>query len=435
MLKIIKRLIVLLCFPCMLYSQERIQILDFDSLWSLVEQRNPSLAVYKLNVQIAEDNKYAARSFLLPSITASASGQNNFKIQTTVIQGKFLGQPNETFYAQFNSKINYAAGLTLNYSLFDWQSITRKRQAENYVNVQEAQEMYFLQTLKNQTASLFYQALVLRMALDISIADMELTDSIVAIMQRKYDEGVVALIDLNQAKINNSTVEQNKLTSENLLDSGINQLKILLGLSVEETLSLDVELPFLPAGTSLFLGEDKQLYTYPFMIKDAEHSYKSQWRQNMPRLSFDAYYGANMYNSALSGFTFKSSQWHPQQYIGLSLTIPVFTGLNTLYNTKAAKKNVDVMEVQYDAARKQSGLNDRLLLESIVRKRASVEKAYESFRLYGENISLYHAQFNEGALELKVFLTYFQDYLTAQNSYLSQLSDYYNDLSIIISRN
>jgi len=284
-------------------------------------------------------------------------------------------------------------------------------------------------------ASLYYQTLVSLKSLEITRKDLILADTLVNLANRKYTEGSISLIDLNQSKINYNQLAQNVIASESLHESNIHQLKILLGLNVNDTVIIRESLPEKIKPQTYSLGEDKLLDTYTRMVKDAEYNFKIQKSANIPILSLNGYYGANQFQQTLDAFSFNSSAWHGQEYIGLSLTASLFSGLNDINKMKAAKKNVELAQTELEIATLQSAINDHLLLEEIVRKGISTQQAAEAFRLYKENLNLYNIQYKEGAIDLNTFLLYFQNYLITENAYFTQLSNYYNDLSVIISRN
>lgn len=416
-------------------GQRTIELTSFEQLWGMAVKQNPTLDIYKLNIEIARYNHRASNSYLLPTIAANATAQDNFAIQTTVVNGHLLGQPDQLLFEQFGTKYTYAGALSLSYILFDWQKVVTSKQAQNNVKLQQAQEGYYLQTLKNQTALSYFQSLVSLRALEISRQDLALADTLVKIAQHKYDEGTLALIDLNQAKINYNQIVQNAIASENLYQSNIDQLRILLGSSVNDSIVLNEQLPKEVQQERYMLNENKLLDTYAYMVKDAEFSLKSQRAVNSPHLSFNAFYGFDQFQETFSAFSFKSADWHKQQYIGLSLSQPLFAGFGNSNRVRAAKKNVELARKQAEIATQQSDINDHLLLGEVERKRNSAEKALITFNLYAENLSLYNVEYREGAIDLNTFLIYFQNYLIAENAYLGQLADYYTDLSVIISRN
>jgi len=431
----IKRIYITIILSVLLSSMAvaQVQFESFEQLWEMTVKQNPTLATYRLNIKIAKDNYRASKSFLLPSISASASGQDNLKLQQTVVGGSLAGQAEETL--TLGSRYSYSAGLTGNYTLFNWQTITESRQAKNAVQLQESQEAYYLQTLKNMAASLYYQTLVSLKALEITRKDLAFSDTLVHLATEKYAEGSISLIDLNQSKINYNQIAQNAIASENLYEGNISQLKILLGLQVDDTIIINERLPEKIETTDFQLGKNKQLDTYARMVKDAEYTFKVQKSVNIPVLSFFAYYGGDQFQNKLKAFSFKSSQWHRQEYIGLSLSASLFSGLYDLNKMKAAGKNVELAQTQLEIAAQESAINDRLLLDEIVRNGASTQKASEAFFLYRENLNLYHIQYSEGVIALNTFLVYFQNYLITENAYFTQLSNYYNNLSVVISRN
>jgi outer membrane protein TolC len=58
----------------------------------------------------------------------------------------------------------------------------------------------------------------------------------------------------------------------------------------------------------------------------------------------------------------------------------------------------------------------------------------ESFGLYGQNVRLDQQKYGQGLMSLDVYMKAFQDYLTAENTYLNNLSQLLSIQATIISR-
>lgn len=415
--------------------QNRMELCSFEQFWEMTVRQNPTLAIYKHNTEIARYNYRASLSYVMPTVLITINAQDNFKEATTVIEGNTKGNPTETFFARLGTKYNYTTAITVNYTLFDWQKITAAKQAQNNIKLKDSQEAYYRQTLKNQAALLYYQTLVSVQALSITEQDIILADSLVKIARNKYKEGVLALTALNQAKINYYQIAQNVIKSQNLYQNNIHELRILLGIRMSDTIVFRERLPERIQKETYGLGKDKLLDTYLFLIKDALYNLKNQRRIYVPKLSFNVYYGFDQFQDELSAFSFKSSAWHQHQYVGLSLSLPLFSGLGNMNRSKVAHTNLDLVYKQAAIAIEQSRINDNLLIGEIERKYLATQQAFEAFKLYGENLNMYKIEYDEGAIDINTLLIYFQDYLISENAYLGQLSDYYNDLCVIISRN
>lgn len=155
---------------------------------------------------------------------------------------------------------------------------------------------------------------------------------------------------------------------------------------------------------------------------------------NTIKLSLNAYYGAQQFNDNFD-FRFESQYWYPQSYVGLTLSRPIFTGLSKINKVKAAKTSLNTAKLQAEIARDQSRINDDRLMGELSRCERAVVNRHKNYLLYKENLTIYKIKYDEGSISLENYLSYFDDYLRAENSYLSELSAYYQKLSIVISRN
>ena len=115
-------LIVFLIFNLQLsaFAQQKvdtIRIDNLDMLWKLAIEKNSSQKIYQLKNQQAKVDYNTSRTYLLPQISGSFSGQNNTELATTPVPGELLGQPNTTQYLQFGNQYVYNTGVTMQKNL------------------------------------------------------------------------------------------------------------------------------------------------------------------------------------------------------------------------------------------------------------------------------------------------------------------------------
>jgi outer membrane protein len=90
--------------------------------------------------------------------------------------------------------------------------------------------------------------------------------------------------------------------------------------------------------------------------------------------------------------------------------------------------------VQYDNAKQQSEISDRLLLKNNKDYLNMVMASENSFKLYHDNLILNQQKYTEGVSNIDTYLKAFQDYLTAENTYLNNLSQLLSVKATILSR-
>lgn len=423
--------------PNFLRAQENkaLEISSLDSTLAIGIRFNSSYAVYKQETQVALCNLRIARGTGLPNISGSLNAQDNTHLATTPIPGTLIGKPGTTYNAQFGTKYNYTAGILLTKDVFNWQNYLQIKLARGNYKLTQVQSDAYLQSLKEQIAKLYYSILVAKSSLDLNEKNKKIGDSQIRIAQNKLDQGNTDALNLNQAKINYNSVLQNEAQSRELLDQGIENLKILLGekgnreLIVHDQLSLDSGFYF----NQKSLLEDKNLETYKQEMNNSQIQARIQRSAFLPKLSIQSYLGASQYRNDF-GFSLNSNNWNKVSYIGLGLSIPIFTGLGNLNKYRSAQGQYSISRIQYESAVHQNILQDELLLKTEKNLKEMVNSSLEGYKLYEKNLELNKQKFNEGVIGLDIYLKSFQDYINSENIFLNNLSNYLSNKATLISR-
>jgi len=436
MRKLTVALLVSICLPAITWAQS--DTLRFNSLSEIINTaiaKNPTQAVYQLQIKQARFNYKASKGFIYPSASAAFNGTDNLHLAVTPIPGILIGQPGTTFYAQFGKKYSYNTGVTLGQDLIDWQSIFQSEVAKGNVKLNELQQDSYVQNLKEQVAKLYFTVLVAKASLRISSQDSVYADSLLILSKQRLAQGVTDAIAVNQAEINYNNVLQSKALSKQLYDQGIENLKILLGAKPAQELNLqeNVQLNNFSAGEAAKIGADRNLDVYQQQVSIADIQRKSQRSVAYPKLSATAFFGAQEFRDNF-GFSLDNSSLIGYRYIGLNLSVPIFTGFANSNKYQSAVVQKQIAEAQYNNALQQSQINDRLLVKNFADYSAAVNASNRSFVLYGRNLKLNQQKYQEGILNMDAYLRVFQDYLNAENAYLNNLSQLLSTRATILSR-
>jgi outer membrane protein len=416
---------------------DTVSITSLGEVFTTAIKHNPSQAVYQLQIRQAQYNYKASKGFIYPNASASFNGTDNLHLAVTPIPGILIGKPGTTFYAQFGKKYIYNTGLTLGQDLVDWQSIFQSEIEKSTVQLNEVQQESYIQSLKEQAAKVYFSILIAKSSLRLSKLDSIYADSLQAMAKQRLKQGVTDAIAVNQAAINYNNVLQSKAQSKQLFDQGIENLKILLGENPTTELKLleDIELDLFGDDVSKLskLGTDKSLDVYLQQIAVADIQRKAQRSVAYPKLSANAFFGGQEFMDNF-GLSLNGSALTAYRYIGLNLSVPVFTGFANSNKYQSAVVQKQIAEVQYNNALKQSAINDRLLLKNFSNYADAVKASGNSFRLYGSNLQLNKQKYEEGILSMDAYLRVFQDYLMAENAYLNNLSQLLATRATILSR-
>jgi outer membrane protein len=414
---------------------DTVKINSLPEVFDIAIKHNPTQAVYQLQIKQSQYNYESSKGFIYPNASANFNGTDNLHLAVTPIPGILIGKPGTTFYAQFGKKYTYNTGVTIGQDLVDWQSIFQSEIAKSNIKLNQVQQDSYVQSLKEQVARLYFSILIAKSSLNLSKQDSVYADSLLKLSKQRLQQGITDAIAVNQADINYNNVLQSKAQSQQLYDQGIENLKILLGEKPanELVLSENIELGLLSLNDIDKLGTDRSLEVYQQQVQIADIQRKSQRSAAYPKLSATVFLGAQEFRDGF-GFSVDNNALSGYRYIGLNLSVPIFTGFTNSNKYQSSVVQKQIAEVQYNNAIQQSAINDRLLIKNFTNYADAVKASGNSFKLYGNNLQLNKQKYQEGILSMDAYLRVFQDYLTAENVYLNNLSQLLSTKATILSR-
>jgi outer membrane protein len=417
-------------------SRDTAKFTSLEELWAFALKSNSAKKVNALAVQKAITDYKTSQSYLYPSVSGGFTGQDNLKIAVTPIPGEIVNQPGKTIYAKFGKQYVYNTGLSVSRTFFDWQASFLSAAAKNNVALANAQADAYDQTLKQQTAQYYYTALVANAAVVLNQQDLVLADSLVQLAKQRFNEGLADISAVNLAAINYNNVKQSGIQTRQLLQQSLFSLHALTGLPADAPLQLTETIDITGTGYNNgqgVIGSDKNLEAYNWQVKGAAINTKLQKAAFVPKLGVSSFFGKQQYREDF-GMSFSKGAWTDNQYIALNLSIPIFTGFSLKNKLRSAEISQKIISEQYKGALLQSAVNDSIVLSNVNQYKALCEASAANFNLYGANMQLSKQKYTEGLISLDVYLKSFEDYLKAENTQLNNLSLFYTENSVLLSR-
>ena len=416
-------------------KNDTIKIINLVKLWELAIEKNSNQKVYNLkNEQSIYDYK-ATNGILYPQVGFSFGGQDNLQLATTPVPGEVLGQPNNTLYLQFGNKFTYNTGITISKNIFDWQKIMQAKITNENISLAKAQQDAYIQNLKTQVAQSYYSFLIANESLDISNTDLLLADSIVQIIKQRFQQGLVDATAVNSASINYNIVQQNIFQTTEFRKQAITNIKILSGFTNDDNLGVVESNSFnsFSDRINIEIGTDKNLQVYPHNILISEYQRKEQKYVLLPKFSVLGYFGVQQFRDDFS-MSFTKGAWTNYQYIGLNMSWPIFSGFTNSNKLKSVTVQKKIVEEQYKSATDQSKINDSALRDSYINYWNITHTSKKTFQLYAVNLELTRQKLKEGLISIDNYFKTFEDYLHAENTYLTNLSNLLSVQASILSR-
>ena len=420
-------------------AQSQIVFHNITEVWTAALRDNPTQWIYRLKTGQLTDEYHAAQSYLLPQVGAGFSGQDNLKLSVTPVPGELIGQPGKTLYLTFGKHYIYNTGFTATENIFNWQSVFLININHENIALNNLQQAAYEQNLKASTAQFYYSGLIAASSLRISDHDLRLADSILSTVRGRYSQGLVDLGAVHTAEINVNNVQENILQSRQLLDQAIQNLKLLTGCTVRQTITLDETI----AADSIAISEtspapapgpDKNLDVYAASTRLAQLQGKFQKAAFYPTLSLSGFVGSQQFRDNF-GLSFTDGAWNDYRYLQLNLNVPLFTGFYNRNKYRSAEATARIDAQQYHDAIEQSKMNDSLLVSTYENDRLLVAASGRNLLLYRANLELSREKFDEGLISIDTWQKSFEDYLHAENTHLNNLSSLFSAMASIISRN
>jgi outer membrane protein TolC len=206
-----------------------------------------------------------------------------------------------------------------------------------------------------------------------------------------------------------------------------------LGLKDNHTIVLEESLKSTPkqllsTGT---LNTDADVSMFELQKDQSELNLKYQKASLYPKLSMYSYIGKQYFSN---DFGFANSVWNDYRYVGLNVSVPIFSGFTNKNKIKKAKIEFDIATQNYENELTKSKLDDEVLIENYLSGFKSLEVSMETYQLRKENSELVYQKYTEGLIRLEEYLVAFEEYLNAQNNYLNTLSNTYSYHATILSR-
>lgn len=323
------------------------------TLWDVVDRAlcgNPQTRTAWANAKVSAAQVGVARSGFLPTLSASGSASRN-----RANAGARMGDASSSGTTVYNAE---SGSLAAGYLLYDFgardanlDNALQTLAAANFTQDAMLQKV-FLSALQG-----YYQLFGARAAAEAAAqAERASLESLKAATAR-YDAGTATPADKLQAQTAYSQAQLNRIQAEGNAKNAEGALANAMGLDANRPLRYVA--PVLKAPEEAFdrnldqlIGEARRrrpdLAAAEAELKAAQANVQAARAAGLPTVSLSA--NANYTGSSLS------DPLHSQS-IGISLSIPIFTGFSNTYQIRAAQARVDSQAAQRDSVSLQVALD------------------------------------------------------------------------------
>lgn len=334
-------------------------VLDIGKALEIALSENPTVKVADKEIQKKKYAQKGSYASLFPQISFAADYNRTLKKQVMYMDGFDMGSTeipgmedmpsmdegievgrDNNWSLGFNASVplvNAALWKSLSISAVDVEMAIEQARSSKIAMVNQVKKSYYGVLLANDSYRVFKESYDNAMENYLDI-------------KQKFDQGTVAEYDLIRANVTVKNSEPNMLQAENALVLAKWQLKALLGMDLDINIECEGQLTdfksdlfgdFLSTDTTL--ADNTDLRQMDLQAKQLDKTLTMQKFDYLPTLSLTGMYQWTAMNN---DFKFKNYLWNPYSMIGVSLSIPIFSGGSKFYKIKQTRNSIEQLNLQ-----------------------------------------------------------------------------------------
>ncbi|MBX3241153.1 MAG: TolC family protein [Chitinophagaceae bacterium] len=241
--------------------------------------------------------------------------------------------------AQFGTRFNATAGVSLSQIVFDGQVFVGLQARETLLRFQEKNAEITAEAIRANISKIYYQLLVTETAVELLDANIALLEKLRSDTRIMYDNGFAEKLDIDKLDVQLINLQTEKHGVLNQTRNGYLGLKLLMGMPIRDSLILTDKLTddqlkdgMLDAGD--FDYSQRRDYQYAELgITLGEYDVRRYKLTKLPNLLLNGYYNKNAMRNRFDFF--KGGDWFNISAVTLQLNVPIFTGFTN--NARIAK--------------------------------------------------------------------------------------------------
>lgn len=420
-----KRILFLLYFGGIAnFTMAQTTFSTLQDIWNYADKHNIQIQTAIANNKIAGKSVKQAYGALLPSVTANGNFTDNVKIQPTLIPLSLFNSAAPTGKYEevtFGKRYIYNGNIMAQWDILNTQNKFSLKAAKLNEEIASLNITKTKKDLYDQLANAYFSFILLTEAEKLSQENVKTTTEIYTAANNKFIDGLISEPTLNTALINKEKVEKSLDAAVQNKALQLNNLKILLNISDSIFISEKLVDQKGISDTGQ-LVEDPAVELAHAQVLVSKNEWLSSKAAFAPSLS--AVYQYNKQIQADDFLKFSNSYTTPQQYWGLRLAVPIFTGNTRRYEIQKTKIDYDIKQLQYNSTRLQTNINNQNLLIAYNTSLKAFEKSKNILALYQSNDLHAERKLKEGVISFDDRLKSYSDLISNQNEYLQSMSDY-----------
>jgi outer membrane protein len=357
---------------------------DLLQTYELARNADPQLSAAESSRLATREGAVQARSALLPQIDGSASITRS-RTDSSRVQQEFNGEPPvlTTFTTSSESEnTNRNLGINLRQAVYDRSNFTRLRSQSALSRSADFQLESAGDDLVTRTSQAYFNVLVAMETLAAAEAQETALKKQFDFADKRLEVGLAPITDVHEARAQYDSARANTILVRNALEDAYQALAEITGRPISNLKALPRDFqPQLPSSLGVdewiasAIENNPALKAKEFQVQSAEADVETARAARLPRLYLDGGYGdqKSWGDTTFNGQTFPSDGESRGPSLGLTLSVPIFTGGLISSQVRQAAALRDVNADQLEQQRRALVRNTRNAYQTLVAGISEVE--------------------------------------------------------------
>lgn len=423
----IKRALFIFSLFCMPVTQADAQtVLSLQECLEIGIQNNLSLQSKRNEIKKGEYGISENRARLLPQISGFAGYNDNFDPPVSVTDGSAYGKP---YNVTQTLRANASAGLQLqmplyNHTLLATMKVTKIMDEMNRLSYGKAREDLIM-----QIAQMYYLGQNTAEQIDLVRENIARLEELRNITQAFYDNDMAMEVDVKRVNINLENLKVQYDNAQAMMEQQLNLLKFVLDYPAEEKIALTPVDADKPEEAVALNGLSENLYEMQLL---QQQKILTEQQKKMVRYGYlpSLYLKGSWMWTAFTDKPYHwfhsgpSNHWYRSYGIGVSLSVPIFDGLDKKY--KRRKANIDLQNISLTQENTRKHLQTQYVnaTNDLMNNRRNLKKQKDNRELAENVYAVTMDRYREGIASMTELLQDEMRMSEAQNLYVSAHYNY-----------
>lgn len=350
---------------------------DLLQTYELARDSDPQFSAAESTQLLSKEGAVQARAALLPQLNGSASYNRSRSDSQNKVGSTLTSDSDSTSTAR-----DY--GVNLRQVVWDGGLFSRVRSQNALATAGDFQLKSAGDSLMTRTSAAYFNVLVAVETLAAAQAQEQALKKQYDFADKRLEVGLAPITDVHEAKAQYEAARANTIVTRNALDDAYRALAEITGKDADMLKSLPADFqPALPSSldangwVQAAIDNNPALKAKEYQLRSAESDITSARAGHLPTLYLGANYGktrtdgdqTNNLTSATTAFDNESRS----RSIGLTLSVPIFSGGATQSQVRSALAQRDITADQLEQQKRALVRNTRNAYESLVAGISEVE--------------------------------------------------------------